>query len=441
MSDIDVLRESRETLSKNSVLSLVADVLLKRIEDITNYNTSSTYYRDDLVYRFNDENGMHEILECRKDGVTGSFNKADWKDMTFNLSTTANKNKDDQLIDIAFDRQICTITAGREWVPINYSNFDKGNTCIMVFHSVKGLVCRSEYTIIDNQKRLYLSSWQLLKDEFLDIIIFQFGKGDGYSKIDGKRYTNVTASTVTSVNIALDGFDNTRDRFFILHSTVGYLLNGTDYTITSTTITLKNSVTLQPNEYLSLVVFAKRYTDGYCNLTHSVYKATADNTTTIPVLVKDFVRGRDLLMVFKNPSEFIPDTLYSTGSDGTMMTLNSSVALRTGEEIHFLCFSALNTNLVQDDSIDLNNLTLQARAMVVPIQGEVVIGVKTPEVIITLPVGRFFSNSYDVSPEVIETTGDVGTISIIEKTNTSFKLKMSGICTRARVQYSIKEGV
>lgn len=438
MSKIDILRESNSKISKDSTISLLSDLILGKLAKVVDYNKDDTYYRGDLIYRFN--NGRHEILECIENEVSGEFDYDKWSQMSLNMSALANGRTDeDELLYI----EVITKEADKDGVDkVDLSHIPdlrETNTNAIVMHSVRGIIPRSDFIIDDITREIKLTGWDLDEGEVLNCIIFKFGKPE---KRD-QAYTNILESKIVSsnlsgefynTNLSLD-FSKNNYKSICIHSTKGILKETTDYTLNSSGLKLTQK--LSGDQFVSLVVFEQAEAKGFNNCVYGIYKFSKpelSNRAFIPI--KGFVKGRDRLFVFDRVNGYIPISSYSISEDGREIIFKN-LEFMINEELIFIALTENNRIYLPDDFLDINNFSYDIRGHLSPLIGEVLLTLDNPSIEIDIPETAFLNNNYNVKTEVIESSGDVGTIIIKNKSRKGFTIEITGIANKAKIQYTI----
>lgn len=438
MSKIDILRESNSKISKDTTISLLSDLILGKLSKVVDYNQDDTYYRGDLIYRFN--NGKHEILECIENEVTGEFDYDKWSQMSLNMSSLANGRTDeDELLYI----EVITKEADKDGVnKVDLSHIPdlrETNTNAIVLHSVRGIIPRSDFILDDISKELKLTGWDLDEGEKINCIIFKFGKPEKRNQ----AYTNILESKIVSsdlsgefynTNLPLD-FSKNNYKSICIHSTKGIIQETSEYTLNASGLKLTQK--LSGDQFVSLIVFEQAEAKGFNNCVYGVYKfSNSELSNRAFIQIKGYVKGRDRIFVFDRVNGYIPISEYSISDDGREIIFEN-LEFMINEEIIFVALTENNQVYLPDDFLDVNNFSYDIRGHLSPLIGEVVLTLDTPSIEIDIPETAFLNNNYNVKTEVIETSGDVGTIIIKDKTRNSFTLEITGIANKAKIQYTI----
>lgn len=438
MSKIDILRESNNKVCKDTTLSLLSDLLLKKLDNVLDYNESEVYYKGDLIYRF--VNGRHEILEALEDNINGPFNYDQWAELTLNMSALANGRSDfDELLyfDVIYHE---ALEDGDNRVDLSsIENLREVNTNAILMHSVRGIIPRSEFVIDEISQEIKLTGWDLDAGESLRCLIFKFGKP---SK-ERKGYSNTFEQSISisdnirgnEYRLSIPSFDITKDKIIAIHSLDGILKETDEYTFTSEKIVLNKP--LIEGQYVSILVFQQRPGDGYNNCVYGVYKfdkPELSNRAFIPI--PGFAKGRDKLLVFDRVNGYTGEHLYDISENGKEIIFKE-LKFMINEELIFVALTESNNLYLPDDFLDLNHFSYNVRGHLSPLLGEVLLSINNPETTIDIPEGAFLNNGYSVKTEVIESTGDVGSIIIKNKTRESFTIEMTGISSKSKIQYTI----
>lgn len=438
MSKIDILRESNNKVCKDTTLSLLSDLILGRLSNVVDYDEEDTYYKGDLIYRY--VNGRHEILECLENEVTGEFNYDKWSQMTLNMSALANGRTDED--DLLLVEVICHEAEEDGVDRIDLSDIEdlrETNTNAIVTHSVRGIIPRSEFILDDVAKELRLTGWDLDQGESLRCIIFKFGKPEQKNQ----AYTNVLETEITEADFSNGkyntklGLDFTKNHYSVIciHSTKGILKETDDYIIDNTGLTLTDI--LSNNQYVTLVVFEQAEAKGFNNCVYGVYKFNKPELSNVAFIpIKGFVKGRDRLFVFDRVNGYVGTSRYTISEDGRQITFKD-LEFIINEEIIFVALTENNQVYLPDDFLDINNFSYDVRGHLSPLIGEVQLSINYPEIDIDIPESAFLNNNYNVKTEVIDTTGDVGSIVVKNKSREGFTMEMTGIATKAKIQYTI----
>ena len=438
MSKINILKESNNKVSKDTIISLMSDLLLKKLDQVMDYNPSQTYYKEDLIYRFTE--GRHEILQCLEDGVSGDFNYDKWADLTLSMSSLANgRSIDDELIYLRLI-SFKALEDGTNSIDISsVPNMKETNTNAILMHSVRGIIPRGEFVIDENAREIKLTGWDMNAGEVAKVLIFRFGKPasrntPGYSNIYEQKIT-VENKVQDYYPITIPSFNKDEDFILVIHSMDGMLEYGIDYNFVTQGIRLTNQ--LQPGQFASIIAFQQRPGDGYNNLLYGVSKFDSeDPVAECPIPINGFVKGRDKLFVFDRVNGYLGEHQYSISEDGKTISF-VDMQFIVNEEIIFAALTESSTLMLPDDFLDVNHFSYNVRGHLSPLLGEVLLTFKNPSVLVDIPKGTFLNNNYNVNPEIVQSSGDVGSIIIKNKTMDSFAIEMTGIASKVKVQYSI----
>lgn len=438
MSKIDILRESNTKVCKDTTLSLLSDLLLKKLDNVLDYDENEVYYKGDLIYRF--VNGRHEILEALEDNISGPFNYDDWAELTLNMSALANGRSDfDELLyfDVIYHE---ALEDGDNRIDLSsIENLREVNTNAVLMHSVRGIIPRSEFVIDEITQEIKLTGWDLDAGEYIRCLIFKFGKPDK----DHKGYSNTYEQTIevkdnisgNEYRISIPSFDLDKDKIIAIHSLDGILKETDEFTYTNDKIVLNKP--LIEGQYLSVLVFQQRPGKGYNNCVYGVYKFDKPELTSKAFIpIPGFAKGRDKLLIFDRVNGYIGENLYSISENGKEVTFKD-LEFMINEELIFVALTDANNLYLPDDFLDINHFSYNVRGHLSPLIGEVILSINNPETTIDIPEGAFLNNGYSVKTEVIESTGDVGSIIIKNKSREGFIIEITGISTKSKIQYTI----
>ena len=445
MSDIDLIKESNEKIPKNSILSLISDMVMPTLNNVSEFDKTRKYYKGDRVLKTIEttNHGIcrthHGIYECIIDGVVGEWNRTNWVEITLSVESNR-KSTSHQIINIDLLPVVAT-EENQYFLSFSTSKINKENSYVVMFHPEKGLIDRNDYIIYSNSTTdnetdmaLKLINWNLQPDDYVILLIFTFGEtDDGYDVVYEFVEKVDTESTYVNFINYIEGID----KVLVFHNKRG-ILKESDYRIdTSKKRIYLKGFTMKAGESLSYIKFSKRGVQGFCNVFQKTLKVY-ENTNRLRIPLNSYNEGRDKFILFKKNGGYISSNYYTVSLNSNYVSFKYADRYpKINDEYIFIFFSSSDTNYIEDDSIDGSKLDEDIKLKLFPIRGNVTLTQEKLSDTVTLPKGRFIKDNYSVSTEVIKTTGDVGTIYITDKTETQFTINMTGIAKTVSIDYSV----
>jgi bifunctional N-acetylglucosamine-1-phosphate-uridyltransferase/glucosamine-1-phosphate-acetyltransferase GlmU-like protein len=71
-------------IKSDNIIKLFSDLIFKDITKIRNYNENETYYKNDMIYMYDDTIKKHQIYYAKENNIKGVFDKNKWE--LFNIS-------------------------------------------------------------------------------------------------------------------------------------------------------------------------------------------------------------------------------------------------------------------------------------------------------------------------------------------------------------------
>lgn len=444
MSNIDLLKESNENIPASSIVSLLSDIIIKNLNDVSEFNETRKYYKGDRVHKIDEtiEHGdcrtHHGIYECIADTTTGEWKRSDWVELQLMLDKSK-KMMTRQITDIELSPLVAT--EDNQYFLTFSSNVHEENAGYLLFHPQKGIIDRRDYVIYQKvtsdktyDKAIKLLNWNLKSQDYVILLTFSFGEtNDGYDVV----YEFTEKVDTDSEFVPFIDYVQGVDKVIIIHNKKG-ILKESEYAIdTSVKRVYLNGFTMKAGEYLSYIKFSKRKVKGFCDIVQKNVKVYSDsNKLRIPL--SSYLNGSDKFILFKKDTGYIPISNYTIAPNSNYITFKDKVNYpKANNEYIFVIFSSNPINYIDDNSIDGGKLNEELKLQLFPLRGNVNLSQEKTSETITLPKGRFIGNNYVVTTEIVSTTGDVGTISITNKNETSFTITMSGIAKSVSIDYAI----
>jgi len=133
---IEIMKDQLNQLSKNNIVRLLTDILLNNIQNIYDFKPTQMYYRDDVVYRYDEIEKKHKLLVCNKNVLApGNFNPDDWD--VYTVSSSGNS--------IILESEFVATVDNMTNCPINQPLFDAQKDTLIVYHSVWGRLLKSKH--------------------------------------------------------------------------------------------------------------------------------------------------------------------------------------------------------------------------------------------------------------------------------------------------------
>lgn len=431
--DIRLLKESNGAISKNTVLSLLSDVFLKKIEDVRNFSPVEVYYKGDTIYMYNNQLGKHELYSCLKDGVTGVFNPSDWDDLIINMGgvSTSESCSNVRSVESIFVKTYVA-TENTNTIPLE-KQFDYTRDSIMVFHSTMGLLSRDEYKINDLGSSIRLRRRLLSENESITYYIFVGGDGKiGYNTFkENVQYADVEGKTEFKINLDYKSFTDT----LLVFNSVNILIPPTEYSILNNKVILNEGIGL--DEKLTMVSIGKDYDN---DLIVQIYQSTSK----IPES-----GTRSIILPFKNNPETSFMVFHSL--DGLITTehytvdrgrINFDFDLNVNEELYFIVTSrkVVITNITESSSImsvTSKDIDDELYSHIVGDTGKVTLTKQNPKKTITLNM-PVTSRTYDVDIHILNSDGDVGDVVVTNKDYSGFDIEFNGIAKNVTIEYILR---
>jgi hypothetical protein len=162
-SSIELLKKSVQNMTQNNIVRLLVDIILRDLTNIRDFSEKETYYNGDIVYKFDIVENKHNLYKCKNDRVIGEFNINDW-----DIYEVSGSNINTVILQSEFTSESDGITK----CEINHDAFNPDLDFLIVFHSVRGLLKPSLYTINDDKRTITLS-FGLYKGESLFYLILK----------------------------------------------------------------------------------------------------------------------------------------------------------------------------------------------------------------------------------------------------------------------------
>jgi len=165
MSSIEIFKSNLREIKEGNIVRLISDVLLYNLDKIRDYDSSETYYRDDVVYKKDTVNNKHNLYICLYDGVTGPFDPSKWDAYTFGISGSS----------VVLESSYVATSDGETVCPINQPLFNPSKNHLNVYHSVAGRLKKNIDWILDadDPTKIILQSFPLYTGETLIFEIFK----------------------------------------------------------------------------------------------------------------------------------------------------------------------------------------------------------------------------------------------------------------------------
>lgn len=430
--DIRLLKESNGAISKNTILSLLSDVFLKKIEDVRNFSPIEVYYKDDIVYLYNKELDKHELYSCLKDGVTGPFNPNDWDDLIINMGgASSDASSSVRCVESIFV-QTYVATENTNTIPLE-KQFDYTRDSIMVFHSTMGLLSRDEFKINDLGSSIRLRRRILLKGESITYYMFVGGEGKiGYNTFkENVQYADVEGKTEFKINLDYKPFTDV----LMVFNSVNILIPPTNYTIANNKVILKEGIGL--DEKLTMVSIGKNYdNDMVVQIYQSTSKIPTTGTRSVILPFKNNIETE--FMVFHSLHGLVTTDHYTIDNDRITFDFD----LNINEELYFIVTSrkVVITNITESSSImsvTSKDIDEELYSHIVGNVGNVMLTKQHPKKTIMLDI-PVTSKTYDIDIHILESDGDVGDVIITNKDYTGFDIEFNGIAKNVLIEYVLR---
>ena len=434
--DIRLLKESNNSISKNTILSLLSDVFLKKIEDVRNFSPIEVYYKGDIVYSYNKALNKHELYSCLKDGVSGQFNPSDWDDLIINMggSTTSETCSHTRCVESIFV-QTYTATENTSIIPLE-KQFDYMKDSIMLFHSTMGLLSMDEYRVNDLGSSIRLRRKLLNANESITYYIFVGGDGKiGYNSMkEHIQYANVANQNEFEIFLDYKPFTD----IMMVFNSINILIPPTEYSIENNKVILNEGIQL--NEKITMVTLGKNYdNEKIVQIYQTTSKINTLNTTNI---ILPFKKNEETeFMVFHSLHGLITRDHYSIEND----RITFDFELKYGEELYFVVTSRkpVITNITESSgimSVTAKDIDEELYSHIIGTPGRVALTKDSPKKKINLDVPATTEN-YDIDIVILSSDGDVGDIILSNKTYKSFELEFNGIAKNVLIEYTIKGAI
>lgn len=432
--DIRLLKESNEAISKNTILSLLSDVFLKKIEDVRNFSPVEVYYKDDIVYMYNSQTNKHELYSCLKNGVSGPFNPNDWDDLIINMGSVSSSDSSCSSIRCVESIFVQTYVASENTntIPLE-KQFDYTRDSIIVFHSTMGLLSRDEYKVNDLGSSIRLRRRILSKNESITYYMFVGGDGKiGYNTFEQNvQYADMEDKTEFNINLDYRPFTD----ILMVFNSVNILIPPTEYTILNNKVILKKGIGL--DEKLTMVTIGKDYDNELIvQIYQSSSKIPESGTRTIILPFKNNVETE--FLVFHSLEGLVTADNYTVEND--RITFNFDLNIK--EELYFIVTSrkVVITNITESSSImsvTSKDIDDELYSHIVGDTGRVTLTKESPKKTIELNI-PVTSRTYDVDVHILEADGDVGDVIITEKDYTGFNIEFNGIAKNVVIEYVLR---
>lgn len=431
--DIRLLKESNGAISKNTILSLLSDVFLKKIEDVRNFSPVEVYYKDDIVYMYNAQLDKHELYSCLKDGVTGPFNPNDWDDLIINMGGVSSSDSCSNVrcVESIFV-QTYVATENTNVIPLE-KQFDYTRDSIMVFHSTMGLLSRDEYKVNDLGSSIRLRRRILSKNESITYYMFVGGDGKiGYNSFDENvQYADVEGKTEFKINLDYKPFTD----ILMVFNSVNILIPPTEYTILNNKVILKKGIGL--DEKLTMVSIGKDYdNDMIVQIYQSTSKIPASGTRNVILPFKN--NSETQFMVFHSLEGLVTTDHYTVENGRITFDFD----LNINEELYFIVTSrkVVITNITESSSImsvTSKDIDEELYSHIVGDLGRVTLTKQNPKktIVLDMPVT---SKTYDVDIHILESDGDVGDVIVTNKDYSGFDIEFNGIAKNVLIEYVLR---
>ena len=434
--DIRLLKESNGAINKNTILSLLSDVFLKKIEDVRNFSPVEVYYKDDIVYMYNRELDKHELYSCLKDGVTGPFNSNDWDDLIINMGGISSSESCSSVrcVESIFVKTY-TATESTNTIPLE-KQFDYTRDSIIVFHSTMGLLSRDEFKINDLGSSIRLRRKILLKGESITYYMFVGGDGKiGYNTMkENVQYADVDGKTEFKINLDYKPFTD----ILMVFNSVNILIPPTEYTILNNKVILKEGIRL--DEKLTMVTLGKNYDN---DMVVQIYQSTSKIPSSgVRNIILPFKNNEETeFMVFHSLHGLITTDHYTVDGDRIIFDFD----LKINEEIYFIVTSrkVVITNITESSSlmsVTSKDIDDELYSNIVGNTGRVTLTKQKPKVQVNLSI-ETTSNKYDVDVDIVSSDGDVGDIVVSNKDYTGFDISFNGIAKNVVVEYRVRGAI
>lgn len=437
--DIRLIKQSNAAVGKNTILSLLSDVFLKKIEDVRNFSPIEVYYKDDIVYLYNKDTDKHELFSCLKDGVTGPFNPNDWDDLIINMGSVSAPEAGGGAGGVSNVRCIesisvktFTATENTNVIPLE-KQFDYTRDSIIVFHSTMGLLSRDEFKINDLGSSIRLRRRILLNGESITYYMFIGGEGKiGYNTFkENVQHADFDGKKEFKIHVNYKPFTDV----LMVFNSVNILIPPTEYTIVNDKVILNDGIGL--NEKLTMVAIGKNYDN---DSVVQIYQSTTKIAT---------IGANNIILPFKNNPE--TEFLVFHSLHGLVTTDNYSIAndrinfkfdLIHNEEIYFIVTSRkiVLTNITESSSImsvTSKDIDDELYSHIVGNVGNVTLTKKEPKktILLEIPVT---SRKYDVDVHILDSDGDVGDIIVSNKDYCGFDIEFNGIAKNVLLEYVLR---
>lgn len=157
--DIEQVRDNLRQIDSPNIIRLLSDVILHNIDKITTFSTTDMYYKDDVVYIYDDTSGKHSLYICTEQVVQpGAFDATKWDEYKFNF-------RDKKII---LESEYKATADGISKCPINQSLFDFQRDELQVFHSLRGRLRKgTDWALNADKVSIDLKGFTLYKNESL----------------------------------------------------------------------------------------------------------------------------------------------------------------------------------------------------------------------------------------------------------------------------------
>lgn len=435
--DIRLIKQSNAAVGKNTILSLLSDVFLKKIEDVRNFSPIEVYYKDDIVYLYNKEKDKHELFSCLKDGVTGPFNPNDWDDLIINMGSVSTPEagvggvSNVRCVE-TISVKTYTATENTNFIPLE-KQFDYTRDSIIVFHSTMGLLSRDEFKINDLGSSIRLRRKILLRGESITYYMFIGGEGKiGYNTFkEDVQYADSDGKTEFRINVDYKPFTDV----LMVFNSVNILIAPTEYTIVNNKVVLKEGIRL--NEKLTMVAIGKNYDN---DSVVQIYQSTCKIAT---------VGSKNIILPFKNNPEtefLVFHSLHGLVTKNNYSIENDRITFKFdlihNEEIYFVVTSRkiVLTNITESSSImsvTSKDIDDELYSHIVGNVGNVTLTKQHPKktIVLEMPVT---SRTYDVDVHILDADGDVGDIIVTNKDYSGFDIEFNGIAKNVLLEYVLR---
>lgn len=162
--DIQLLKDNLRHIGGNNIIRLMSDVMLKNLDEIDNHSDNRMYYKNDIVYMYDEIEEKHKMYICKKNILQpGAFNESDWNEYIFKFIN--------QKIILEFQ-----VTAPYDNYSVFHADpiFDPDFDTVVLYHSLLGRLFKGkDWNFVDDTKTSFRLARSMWKNENIIIEIMK----------------------------------------------------------------------------------------------------------------------------------------------------------------------------------------------------------------------------------------------------------------------------